>query len=216
MKILSNDIAVIEGDTHISKWVEMSGRLDHDQNVLPLLDPYLRGTAVDIGAFIGDHTEYYAQRCLSVLALEPNQAAFECLRHNMSKHPHVTCMNVGASDTLGSMGLETDPNAGAAYAKQQGEIPVVTIDKLYLSACHFMKIDAEGMEPKILAGARQTIAMYMPVMFIEVNEGALKRQNTAPDAIFAFLEEYGYDYRNIYPRQKMEGPQYDILCTPTN
>jgi hypothetical protein len=36
MKILPNGIAVIEGDTHISKWVEQSGSLDHDQNTLPL------------------------------------------------------------------------------------------------------------------------------------------------------------------------------------
>ena len=61
---ITNGIATIESDLCISKWVRESGRLDHDQNMLPLLKPFipLHGVVFDIGAFIGDHTIFYSNR----------------------------------------------------------------------------------------------------------------------------------------------------------
>jgi len=220
MKILPNGIAVIEGDTHISKWVEQSGSLDHDQNTLPLLTRYIPkgGTVVDIGAFIGDHTLHYAN-CVgatgSVVALEPNPLAFECLAHNMAAHKQVTCLNVGASDSSHTIGIEADANAGATYANEDGAIPCLPLDSLYLAACHFIKMDCEGFEVRALHGSFHTIRMHKPVMLIEVNEGALKRQGKDPFDIFEILGECGYKYRNIYPSQAMEGDQYDIIAWST-
>jgi FkbM family methyltransferase len=217
MKILDNGIAVIEGDTHISAWVEQGGRLDHDQNTLPLLSKYIPkgGTVVDIGAFIGDHTLHYAN-CVgptgSVVALDPNPLAFECLAHNMATHKHVTCLNVGASDGCHSIGIEPDANAGASHATGEGVIPCIALDSMYLAACHFIKMDCEGYEVKALHGAWNTIRMHKPVMLIEVNETALTRQGYTPADIFEILDECGYYYRNVYPSQPMEGPQYDILA----
>ena len=54
MKILPNGIAVIEGDSHISMWVEQSGRLDHDTYALPIILDHIPegGIVVDGGAFI--------------------------------------------------------------------------------------------------------------------------------------------------------------------
>lgn len=220
MKILPNGIAVIDGDTHISKWVEQTGRLDHDQNVLPLLTKHIPkgGTVVDIGAFIGDHTLHYAN-CVgitgSVVALEPNPVAFACLAHNMSAHKQVTCLNVGASDSSHTIGIEADANAGATYANAEGAIPCLPLDSLYLAACHFIKMDCEGYEVRALHGAFHTILMHKPVLLIEVNEGALARQGKRPADIFEILDECGYQYRNIYPNTPMEGDQYDILAWST-
>ena len=64
MKITKEGIAILENDTHISKWVEESGKLDHDQNDIPLILKYINegDTVVDCGAFIGDHTIAYLNR----------------------------------------------------------------------------------------------------------------------------------------------------------
>jgi FkbM family methyltransferase len=221
VKILPNGIAVIDGDTHISRWVEESGRLDHDQNVLPLLNKHIPkgGTVVDVGAFIGDHTLHYAN-CVgptgSVMALEPNPYAFACLKHNMQAHRQVTCLNVGASDSAHRAGYAGNQNAGAGHATDEGvAIAMLAIDSLYLAACHFMKFDCEGYEVKALHGAFHTIRMHKPVMLIEVNECALARQGKKPADIFEILDECGYQYRNIYPSQPMSGPQYDIIAWTT-
>jgi FkbM family methyltransferase len=218
MKILDNGIAIIDGDTHISKWVQQSGRLDHDQNTLPLLSKHIPhgGTVVDVGAFIGDHTLHYA-RCVgvtgSVVALEPNPYAFACLKHNMVDHRQVTCLNVGASDSEHRAGLVADANAGATHAREGTSAAMVSIDKLYLAACHFMKFDCEGYEVRALHGAFQTLRMYHPVLLIEVNEGALSRQGVKPSDIFDILDDLGYVSVNIHKGQPMAGPQYDILAT---
>lgn len=218
MKILPNNIAVIEGDTHISAWVEQSGRLDHDQNVLPLLNAYINAgdVVVDCGAFIGDHTIHYSRRvgaCGRVIAFEPNPKAFACLDHNMAALANTTVHGVGLSDTTSTIGLTIDANAGASHANADGDLPCVALDSFGLRRCDFIKLDCEGMEPLALKGASWTINLYRPAMLIEINEGALARQGFTPSDIFRFLDGYGYTYRNIYAGQPTAGPQYDIIAT---
>lgn len=222
MKVLPNGIAVIEGDTHISKWVEESGRLDHDQNTLPLLRPHIPqgGTVVDVGAFIGDHTLYYANAVGptgSVIAIEPNEVAFRCLAHNMAAHKQVTCLNVGASFQTLRLRFEASDNAGASrtHADADGVIAAISIDSLSLARCDFMKLDCEGWEVMALRGAFATIRHHKPVMLIEVNESALAAQGVTPGHIFDILDNHGYKYLNVYPSQPMAGPQYDILAWST-
>src|SRR5688572_13750228 len=115
MIILGNGLAVIEGDTHVSHWVQESGRLDHDQNMLPVILPYIRpgDWVLDVGAFIGDHTIAYldAVREGTVLAFEPNPEAFRCLRWNCKKSIN---FNMGLSDKNEILDIKLNPNAGAS------------------------------------------------------------------------------------------------------
>lgn len=220
MKILPNGIAVIEGDTHISKWVEKAGRLDHDQNMLPLLREYIPkgGTVIDVGAFIGDHTVFYAE-CVgprgNVIAFEPNPPAFDCLVHNTARYPHVKCLNHAASNELGHVVIQDEFNSGASYAVPgDGPISCILIDNPGLLRCDFIKFDCEGFEVRALKGAFATIRKHRPTMLIEVNAGALERQGCTPQDIFSILAHLNYRWRNIYPNQPCKGPQYDILCEP--
>lgn len=217
MKILPNGIAVIEGDTHISKWVEQSGRLDHDQNTLPLLTPYLTGTVIDVGAFIGDHTVFYAE-CVwptgSVVAMEPNPAAFACLCHNIQEFSNVRCFRVALGAKSGSAAILQNANAGMAALVPGDDVPVVTLDSFNLQDVSFIKIDAEGWECDVLEGARDTITRCRPVMLIEVNESALRAQGRSPAELIVKIEGLRYTLRNVYRGEPMRGPQYDVLCEP--
>lgn len=218
-QLKGRSVATIENDTHISRWVLESGRLDHDQNTLPLLAPYIHKgfTVIDVGAFIGDHTEYYVNRVGrtgKVYAFEPNPPAFECLKYNMDRYPNVAVLNVGASDRPHGMALATDPNMGASHAVKGDAVKCITIDSLNLSECHFIKMDCEGMEIKALDGAKETIAKHRPTMLIEVNRGALVRQGASAEALFMWLDVHGYTYRNIYAGQGLEDEQLDIICIP--
>jgi hypothetical protein len=42
MKILRNDLAVLENDTHISKWVEQHNSLIHNKSLAQELKYYIR------------------------------------------------------------------------------------------------------------------------------------------------------------------------------
>jgi hypothetical protein len=50
-----NGIALLEHDTHLSKWVVEHNRLDFDQNVLPFVLPHIKegDVVLDAGANLG-------------------------------------------------------------------------------------------------------------------------------------------------------------------
>lgn len=215
MRILSNGIAIIETDTHISRWVQETGRLDHDQYALPIVLQYIQkgDTVVDAGAFIGDHTTAYLAGVGlegEVWAFEPNPEAFECLKHNC---PTAKCRNIGLSDTAGVVGLVKDVNGGASHLSSVGEgkIKTMMLDSLNLSRLDFFKLDVEGYECLALRGAINTITKHRPVMWIEVNKGALERAGASVEMLEGILFDLGYQWSG-YPENF--GAQYDILCIP--
>ncbi len=211
-------IATIASDTHIGKWAIEAGRLDHDQNTLPLLAPFIpvHGTVVDAGAFIGDHTVFYAA-CVgprgNVFAFEPNPEAFVCLHYNTKDMP-VTSFRAGLSDRSSTASVVKEYNAGASHLEDGEGVALVAIDSINLHELHFLKLDIEGFEVKALKGATMTIHRHKPVMLIEVNEAALHKNGTTPDELKDTVKAMGYVYRNVYEGQPCEGTQYDILCLP--
>lgn len=216
MKITKEGYAIIERDTHIGKWVEESGRLDHDQNALPIILKEIKPGSVvfDIGAFIGDHTIAYARKS-HVVAFEPNPEAYECLKHNMN-NLGVVCHNIALSDTVEKYGIESiNDNIGMARVCE-GNQTTTTLDqyvKDYGVTPDFIKIDAEGMEVKILRGAAELLRNHGPKLILEVNEGALKHFGTSREELFGLLDSFGYKYKDIYGHSLSKlHTQFDIIC----
>lgn len=220
MKILPNGIAVIEGDTHLSKWVEDSGTLRIAEKELTPFRKYIPkcGVVIDCGAAIGDHTVTYADwvdLCGRVYAFEPNPEAYECLVNNTLSMPQVSTFCCGLSDVRGLTGIHISPNAGASFL-QDGFWPktsLLALDAFTLTP-DFIKIDVEGYEPKVLRGAADTIARSRPVMLIEVNAGALKRAGSSRDELLKMLSDLEYRAKITDNRIKWDDPQYDVICYP--
>lgn len=216
MKILPNNIAVIDGDTHISKWVEDCGRLDHDEYSLGIILPNIKegDFVVDAGAFIGDHTIAYLQkvgRFGCVYAFEPNPKAFECLAYNCPKSVN---LQYGLSDKRGEYAYSKSANAGAGHVGGVGseKVVVVDLDSLNLKKLDFFKLDVEGHEISALKGARQTIEAFRPTLWVECNSSALYRQGESQDELLSYLsDELKYD---LEPYPEPNRFQYDVLCRP--
>jgi len=214
----SEGIAVIENDTHVSKWVAMEKRLDHDQNSLPEILPLIHpgDVVVDVGAFIGDHTIAYLKAVGdtgTVWAFEPNPDAFECLLVNCPK-AKTTCMALGAE--TGTLNMMPDANAGATHTNdvQAGPILRTTLDTLKLEKLNFLKIDVEGDECKVLRGGWHTIMRCRPIIVVEVADGHLRRQGDNRDRLLGMLDGLGYTWRQIWGGLDMDAPQYDLICQP--
>lgn len=220
MKIINKDIAILEDDTHISKWVEQEGRLDHDQNMLPLILPFIPvgGIVIDAGAYIDDHTIAYARKVGasgSVYAFEPNEKAYDCLVYNLNDLQNTIPANCGLGETDGYSGMYFAPgNIGMTYLSGNGDTPIMTIDGLKLSRLDFIKIDVEGYELSVLKGAKKYIKKYRPVMLIELNDDTFKRSGIRRGEIFKFLDKFGYRYENIYKDQGINETKMDLLCQP--
>ena len=101
-------------------------------------------------------------------------------------------------------------------------MPLVTIDSLNLTKCAAIKIDVEGMETMVLAGARQTIKRCQPVLYLENNDvesskriaGALGPLNYVA---YWSIHPY-YDPRNYYAHTVNVWPDVvwaaNLICAP--
>lgn len=219
MKILDNGIAVLEGDSHIGRWVQESGRIDHDltveKHILPMFKPEWH--VLDVGADVGSHTVRYAERAARVTAFEPNRDEFACLVWNCRHLPNVTCLPLALGNQRDLRSLKTCENAGAGYLDphEAGPVMVVTLDSLPWERLDFLKIDVEGYEMFVLGGAYLTIRRYKPIILMEMNAGALDRYGYSYTQVFAWLAHHGYTWRSFAQDVDLNHePQYDLLATP--
>ena len=219
---LFNGIALLKDDQCICRFIRESGRLDHDQNMLPIILNYIPigGVVIDIGAFIGDHTIAYAKKVGdngSVIAFEPNRDSFFCLEHNLKAYKNVELINsaigkeygfVRTVDVLGNIGMNF------LIPDNLGGIVIYSLNQMEIDRIDFIKIDVEGFELDVLIGGKETINKFKPTMLIEINDATLSRQGISRNDIFAWLQENNYIYRNIYENQGLNDSQLDIICLP--
>lgn len=164
---------------------------------------------VEVGANIGAHTVHLSRMAGEsgrVIAFEPQRLTFQTLCANvaLSSRTNVYAYQMGLGAADGEAGEATvDParatNFGGIALADAGtgtpnlqRIPVRTLDSFSLPACHFIKIDVEGMELAVLHGARETIQKHRPIVFLEND-----RKQKSPDLIRLLLH-YGYDAYWVY------------------
>ena len=218
---LRGDIWVLEGDRIISEQVVTSGRLDFDTllpHILKLVRP--GDTVVDVGAFIGDHTVAYSDavgREGQVFAFEPDLSAFKCLVHNVEKRGNVLTYNFGLGAQNSVAGMSGEFASRYVNHNNSDGGPIIPIRRLddeitLFDRIDLMKIDIEGYELNMLQGAEQVIEKFHPKMVIEINEIALKRQDTIPRDILDWLGAHGYNDVSVLHRHADGAPFYDILA----
>lgn len=217
IEVLPNGQWIIADDTHLSAWARQKGTIITDPWVFKFLAPYVADARViwDIGACIGDHTLQYLKWGADVVAFEPNPQAFACLVNNC---PDAICHNVAASREAGALRFTQLDNAGASRIHPDGEwtVPALALDDMpALPAPGFVKIDCEGWEPNVITGMAGTITRHKPVIFIEINEGALNANGFTGEGLRDLVKSLGYRTEILYPSKAKPGdPQFDCLFIP--
>lgn len=213
-------VYVMKDDTHLSRWVEAEGRLDHARHQLGRMRGLIPegGTVIDCGTSIGDHTVTYASwvgPTGKVLGFEANPDVAECCALNLKPYPWATIYNIGLSNEEGSADIQLDANVGASHLVEGKGIKLNKLDSFIEQMngrCDFIKVDIEGYEPKMIAGAIQTIRKFHPAIMMEVNKGALERQGFNPDILLRQLRQLDYNWNVIDGLHS--SLQYDILAQP--
>lgn len=226
MKVLPSGIAILESDTHLSRFVEEHNRLDHDgtfrKSVIPLI-----GTGdcvMDVGAAIGDGVAALAPKVGPrgwVVAVEPNPKMFECLAHNTERWPWVQRQHVALGAEVNNHRLVENDNAGMGYLEEcaDGLIQSVTMDFVMdfvppqHQHLHFLKIDVEGMELAVLQGGRETIKRCRPIILIEMNADALGRYGETVESLSSLLRGLRYRIEPLVP-ENYDPKMFDALCFP--
>jgi FkbM family methyltransferase len=168
------------------------------------------GTVFDVGAHIGNHTLFLAAVCgFTVHAWEPHDQSREMLLDNLALNPglDVTVHDWAAGDVDGrgrftpGMWIEFDPTRdGATIKTDRGHVPVHRIDDMVdVPDLAVIKIDVEGMEPQVIAGALGHIERCRPLIYAETHTPA------AHGAVAELLEPHGYEMtRAIHMGSTME------------
>lgn len=212
-------VYVMVSDTHLSRWVEQDRRLDHARGYIQRFRHLIPegGTVVDAGTSIGDHTVTYASIVGPkgrVLGFEANPDVAECCALNLAIYPWAKIHNVGLGECHGVTGISVDANVGASHLSPTGGVHVKTspLDAFIddVEECHFMKVDIEGYEPKMLDGAMEFIGRHSPAILMEINRGALERQGFTEDSVYRRLVDLGYRWK--VADGVAGSAQYDILA----
>jgi hypothetical protein len=64
-----------------------------------------------------------------------------------------------------------------------------------------IKIDVEGHETQVLAGLRQTLALYQPLIFLELHPDLLLAHGSSTQQIAKLVAESGYQVADAYGEQ---------------
>ena len=98
--------------------------------------------------------------------------------------------------TTGASGLGSNAEFGR---HEDVPVSVTTVDDLVGALgpdrLDFVKVDIEGAEARLLAGARGTLAAFRPVLMLELEDRHLARFATTVARVVAELEDDGYGAR---------------------
>jgi FkbM family methyltransferase len=188
-------MAYLTTDEHVGRSLDQCGEWARSE--LELLGALLKpgDTVVDVGANLGTHAVFFAQRVGptgAVVAFEPQRVVHQLLATNATLNgvTWLRAMHAAVGDAPGSLVVpDIDYAAQGNFGGlrlgdwAQGEpVPVVTLDSLGLRACALVKIDVEGMEGAVLDGARALLSASRPMVYFEHN--AL---NGAPEVLERLL-----------------------------
>ena len=174
---------------------------------------------IDVGANIGTYTTWVSQGFPKgkIYSIEPQRLVFQILCGNLAINniENVYAHNIAFSDSNGFLNLQ-EPNydqnnnfGGFSLVEQRIStsdnhviVPVLTLDKFvgeYSIPCvDFIKLDCEGMDMKVLAGAIGAVSKFHPGLLIECTDD----YSDIRDEVIDFLKPYGYKFsvheKNIF------------------
>lgn len=182
-------------------------------NLLPRDFDLRSGPILDVGANAGDWTA--ALLCLApqadVLAFEPSPAIASALRERFAHESRVRVIAKAVSDSVGEVVLHVTANShnnsmlvprdmNREYRVSTGweeteaiAVASITLDALLpeIGAPSLVKIDVQGAEPLVLAGAADTLASAKAV-FLEMTERSHYEGDVLGDNLDRRMRQLGY------------------------
>lgn len=172
--------------------------------------------AVDVGAFDGVYAlgmRWAAGRGGGVIAFEPNPESFAALQRRtwgsgvdarwqaVSDVPALLTLHVPSSEA----GAEPKVTRGSLIEPVGGgllryEVEAVTLDDaLAVDAARLslIKVDAEGWESQVLAGAESILAAHRPTLIVEIEQRHLDRRDMRASAVVESIARFGYEVAGI-------------------
>jgi FkbM family methyltransferase len=157
---------------------------------------------VDVGANTGNHTVFFAMvmQGARVVAIEPEARAAAALRACVAENtlPNVDLTRLGKAVGAGEGRLRAilsmTAGLGATHFVPDplGDVGQLPLDGTVDRPIDLLKIDAEGMEMAVLAGAAGLIAACRPALYIEILDERIAE-------FMAWVDSNGYRIEKLFP-----------------
>lgn len=195
--------------------------------------------AIDIGANVGFFSVAMAQRMNGgrILSVEPSSATADRLERNIARNgvgaativfrgavadqAGMLALNyVQGKEEYSSLGVLVHPSI-AQNAKTSESVVVKKVDDLvseYKLDPAFLKIDVEGAEHLVLAGAKETLRRNRPVILSELSNPLLVSNGSSSSQVIKFLMDQGYTVKDaLFPDLRPGVREFcDIICYPSD
>jgi FkbM family methyltransferase len=169
---------------------------------------------VDVGANDGYYTLFAARRVGPggrVVAVEPSSRERAHLERNLSRNGldtvHVVAAALGAREGTVDLHLAHGVHAGHntlgdfahddVVRTSSERVPLEALDtlvaRLGLTRVDMVKVDVEGGEADVVAGARKVLTTMRPLLLMELNDRALRAQGESAERLLRMLQELNYD-----------------------
>lgn len=211
----------------------------YEPDVIELIRQHIRPDRdfIDVGANVG-FVSIFAATFLNegkrVLAVEPTPRALELLNRNTSLHnlsEKILIENVVATerrvDAIPMFVLEGKEEYSSVEGIRHPEVNGETPTEIKVKGCPidelvtthglepgFIKVDTEGHEASVFAGAERTLREHAPVIISEISDRLLSKHGGS-QSIIETLKSYGYQVYdakspNSAPRFPFEGEIFAI------
>ena len=197
-------------------------------NVAKLIRP--GDWVVDVGANVGLVTAqlcHLVTRKGAVWAIEPlpaNVARLEELK-SLNDLTFLRIIEGALTSHTGKETLRLPASGGSAHPSLTKswdtgatlQVPSWQLDDLVFESPHsrritFLKLDVEGSEPRVMAGAGRTLREMRPLVYCEFNDILLRDAGSSSPDLLRRFRALGYECRGPLPQLK--GTVVDLLLHP--
>lgn len=170
-------------------------------------------TAIDVGANRGYYSWALCSVAATVEAFEPNPVLARFAQTKLGKRTRVHEVALSDHDGTATLyiprrasgsSLHIIGNLGNIYphdSVDEIQVRLATLDSYSFENVGFLKIDVEGSEMEVLAGARETIRINRPIMLIELLAGIHEDHLGRIEQI---KKDFNYDAWIVIGREKFE------------
>jgi FkbM family methyltransferase len=173
---------------------------------------------LDVGAFIGDTALIFAAGGALVHAFEAQADAYFAALWNTKHEEHVIMYHAAVGNGQ-RVAINQDPIGGNLGTRTVGEVilgrPAGTfaqrLDDMAANTWPtFIKIDVEGFEPAVIAGAHELLTNHKPTVLVEIYPELLARNGWTAADVTGPLEALGYRWREAIGNSSE--PRWDIIA----
>jgi FkbM family methyltransferase len=163
---------------------------------------------IDVGAAVGD-TVFLLHSNLpgafgKILCIDGDREFFNYLKQNMQQFTFVDCENALLSSQGGEERSLVRIHAGTASSQGDNVVQSTTLDRLLsdkkIGHVDLLKIDTDGFDGKVLAGAKEILTQSKPPVIFEWHPILIQKTGNNVNEPFKILAEFGYDQFLFYTK----------------